>query len=245
MKRIIAVILTLLCCILFSVMSFADDIYIVDDGEDAFVPDIPTTTTAPAETTTAASDSGSIFGDISFGDYFSGLSGLLGDGLDSIMQGFDQLSPNANTAETTQPSLPVLDSGERPTMSQQSDKMTVEGEESYTGQQQNVTEPAPKEEELPSVLIVNGTNEKDTGISGSTLTLLVFVAAVVILILIGAIVLVLMTRRTEYNSTVMDKSTIPSVEKPRAMSQFTNDNIDSDGNDYGNIAYWNDNSGDN
>lgn len=245
MKRITAIILALLCCILFSVVSFADDIYIVDDGEDAFVPDITTTTTAPAETTTASS--GSIFGDLgSFGDYFGDFSGLLGEGLDSLMQGFDQLAPNANATEpTTQSSLPVLDSGERPTLSQQSDKMTVESEEAYAGQQQNVTEPAPKQEELPSVLIVNGTNEKDTGISGSTLTLLVFVAAVVILILVGAIVLVLMTRRTEYNSTVMDKSTIPSVEKPRTMSQFSNDNIESDGNDYGNIAYWNDNSGDN
>lgn len=247
MKRITAVILTLLFCILFSVMSFADDIYIVDDGEDAFVPDIQTTTTAPAETTTASSGQDSLFGDLGLiGDYFGDLSGMLGEGLDSLLQGFDQLSPNANTAETTtKSSLPMLDGGERPTQSQQSDNMTVESEEPYNGLQQNITEPAPKEEELPSVLIVNGANEKDTGISGSTLTLLVFVAAVVILILVGAIVLVLMTRRTEYNSSVMDKSTLPSVEKPRAMSQFTNDNIDSDGNDYGNITYWNDNSGDN
>lgn len=239
MKRITAVILTLLFCVLFSVVSFADNIYIVDDGEDVFVPDIQTTTTtttAPAETTT----SGSLFGDLgSFSDYFDGFSGLLSGGMDSLFEGFDQLMPGGNTA-TTQPSLPVLDSGERPTQSQQADKMTLPSEESHTGQQQNVTETAPKEEELPSVLVVNGANEKDTGISGSTLTLLVFIAAVVILILVGAIVLVLMTRRTEYNSTVMDKSTIPGIDKPRAMPQFTNDNIGNDGNDYGNIAYWND-----
>ncbi len=232
--------MTLLFCVLFSVVSFADNIYIVDDGEDVFVPDTQTTTTtttAPAETTTA----GSIFGDLgSFSDYFDGFSGLLGDGIDSLIQGFDQLAPGGNSAATTQPSLPVLDGGERPTQSQQSDKMTVPSEESHTGQQQNVTETTTREEELPSVLIVNGANEKDTGISGSTLTLLVFIAAIVILILVGAIVLVLMTRRTEYNSTVMDKSTIPGVEKPRAMSEFTNDNIGNDGNDYGNIAYWND-----
>lgn len=240
MKRITAVILTLLFCVLFSVVSFADNIYIVDDGEDVFVPDTQTTTTtttAPAETTT----SGSLFGDLgSFGDYFDGFSGLLGDGIDSLIQGFDQLMPGADSAGTTQPSLPLLDGGERPTQSQQADKMTLPSEESHTGQQQNVTETAPKEEELPSVLVVNGANEKDTGISGSTLTLLVFIAAVVILILVGAIVLVLMTRRTEYNSTVMDKSTIPGVDKPRAMPQFTNDNIGNDGNDYGNITYWND-----
>lgn len=239
MKRITAVILTLLFLVLFPVVSFADNIYIVDDVEDAFVPETQTTTTttAPPETTTA----GSLFGDMgSLGDYFDGLSGLLGNGIDSLVQGFDQLMPGENQAGTTQPSLPVLDGGERPTQSQQSDKMTVQNEESFTGQQQNTAETTTKNEELPSVLVVNGTSEKDTGISGSTLTLLVFIAAVVILILVGAIVLVLMTRKTEYNSAVMDKSTIPGVDKPKAMPQFTNDNIANDGTDYGNITYWND-----
>lgn len=241
MKRVTAVILSLLLCVLFSVVSFADNIYIVDDEEEEFIPDTQTTTTttAPAETTT----SGSLLGDLGdlgdLGNYFDGFTGILEGGFDSLLQGFDQLLPGQNTADTTQPSLPAIDSGERPTQSQQADNMTMPDEESYTGDQ-NAADAPVKDEELPSVLIVNGTNEKDTGISGSTLTLLVFVAAIVILILVGAIVLVLMTRRTEYNSAVMDKSTMPGVEKPRAMPQFSNDNIGDDGNDYGNITYWND-----
>ncbi|MBO5935210.1 MAG: hypothetical protein J6Q94_06940 [Clostridia bacterium] len=244
MKRITAVILALLLCMLFSVVSFADNIYIVDDEEEEFIPDTQTTTTttAPAETTTQ----GSIFGDLgdlgnlgSLGEYFNGFSGMFDGGMDSLLEGFDQLLPGQNTETTTQSALPVIDGGERPTQSQMSENLTLPDEESYTGQQQDDVQTT-KEEELPSVLIVNGTNENDSGISGSTLTLLVFIAAIVILILVGAIVLVLMTRRTEYNSAVMDKSTIPGVDKPRAMSQFSNDNIGDDGNDYGNITYWND-----
>lgn len=224
---------------LFSVVSFADNIYIVDDEEEEFIPDTQTTTTtAPAETTTSGSLLGGL-GDLgSIGDYFDGFSGLLDSGMDSLLEGFDQLLPGQN-AETTQSALPVIDGGERPTQSQMSENLTLQDEESYTGQQQDAAETT-KEEELPSVLIVNGTNENDSGISGGTLTLLVFIAAIVILILVGAIVLVLMTRRTEYNSAVMDKSTIPGVDKPRAMSQLSDDNIGDDGNDYGNITYWND-----
>ena len=239
MKRITAVILALLLCMMFSVVSFADNIYIVDDEEEEFIPDTQTTTTttAPAETTTQ----GSLLGDLgnlgSLGDYFNGFSGMFDGGMESLFEGFDQLLPGQN-AETTQSALSPIDGGERPTQSQMAEDMTLPDEESYTGQQDTVE--TTKQEELPSVLIVNGTNENASGISGSTLTLLVFIAAIVILILVGAIVLVLMTRRTEYNSAVMDKSTIPGVDKPRAMSQFSNDNIGDDGNDYGNITYWND-----
>lgn len=239
MKRITAVILALLLCMMFSVVSFADNIYIVDDEEEEFIPDTQTTTTttAPAETTTQ----GSLLGDLgnlgSLGDYFNGFSGMFDGGMESLLEGFDQLLPGQN-AETTQSALPSIDGGERPTQSQMSENLTLPDEESYTGQQDAVE--TTKQEELPSVLIVNGTNEHDSGISGGTLTLLVFIAAIVILILVGAIVLVLMTRRTEYNSSVMDKSTIPGVDKPRAMSQLSNDNIGDDGNDYGNITYWND-----
>ena len=239
MKRITAVILALLLCMMFSVVSFADNIYIVDDEEEEFIPDTQTTTTttAPAETTTQ----GSLLGDLgnlgSLGDYLNGFSGMFDGGMDSLFEGFDQLLPGQN-AETTQSALAPIDGGERPTQSQMAEDMTLPDEESYTGQQDTVE--TTKQEELPSVLIVNGTNDNDSGISGGTLTLLVFVAAIVILILVGAIVLVLMTRRTEYNSAVMDKSTIPGVDKPRAMSQLSNDNIGDDGNDYGNITYWND-----
>lgn len=247
MKRITAIIFALLFCLMFSVVSFADDIYIIDDAEDEFVPEIPTTT-APAETTTAA-DSGSLLGD--FGqveEYISGISGLLGEGIDSILSGVGDLGeldlniggPEVNAGDSQ--TLPTIDSGERPTQSQFSDQLTTKAPEAAVQQQETTT--AAQENELPSVLVVNGTDDKNDVLSGSTLTLLVFVGAIVVLILVGAIVLVLLTRRTEYNSSVSDKSTIPTVEKPRAMSQFTNDNIREDGNDYGNITYWNDNFGD-
>ena len=88
---------------------------------------------------------------------------------------------------------------------------------------------------------MNNSDSEDDVLSGSTLTLLVFVGAIVLLILVAAIVLVLLTRRTEYNSSVMDKSTLPSVDKPSAMSNLLNDSIRDDGNDYGNITYWNGN----
>ena len=93
--------------------------------------------------------------------------------------------------------------------------------------------------EVHTIVIVENANG-ETALSGSALTLIVFIAAIVIIILAAAIVLVIMTKRTEYNSSVMDKSTIPTVAKPRAMTDLLNDNIADDGNDYGNIAYWND-----
>ena len=245
MKKITAFIFALLFCLMFSVVSFADDIYIVEDGEEDFVPVIPTTT-APAETTTKAG-SDSLLGDLgSIEDLLGGFSGMLGDGIDSIFSGLDdlgQLDPNQGSPATTNPSseLPTINKGERPTQSQVAQELTTDADDS--GLQQETT-PTAKENELPSVLVVNGAGDDNGVLSGSTLTLLVFVGAIVLLIIVGAIVLVMLTRRTEYNSAVMDKSTIPGVEKPRAMSQFTNDNIGEDGNDYGNITYWNDNSGD-
>ena len=68
--------------------------------------------------------------------------------------------------------------------------------------------------------------------------MLVFVAAIVIIIITGAIVLVIMTKRTEYNSQVKSRSTIPSVSQPDALAQFMDDGIRDDGKDYGNITYW-------
>ena len=246
MKKITALFIAMLFCLMFSVISFADDIYIVDDGEEDFVP-ATTTTTAPAETTTKSS-SDSLLGDLgSVEDLLGGFSGMLGDGLDSILSGFENigqldgnlLSPGTTTASSE---LPTLNGGERPTQSQLSQELTTDIADSPAQQEPTA---AANENELPSVLVVNGSDDNDDVLSGSTLTLLIFVAAIVLLIIVGAIVLVMLTRRTEYNSAVMDKSTIPDIAKPRAMSQFDNDFIGNDGKDYGNITYWNDNSGDN
>ena len=115
----------------------------------------------------------------------------------------------------------------------------VDGLPENTTSSDTAEAPTKAQQELASVIIVNNGNSSDDGLSGITLTLIVFVAAIVLLILVAAIVLVIMTRRTEYNSAVLDKSTIPSVEKPRGMSSLMNDNIRDDGNDYGNITYWN------
>ena len=245
MRKITAIIIALLFCLMFSVVSFADNIYIVDDAEEDFVPSVPTTT-SPAETTTKAG-SDSLLGDFgSIEDLFSDFSGMLGEGIDSIFSGLDdleQLAPDQGAPATTNPSteLPTINKGERPTQSQFAQELTTDSEDSVFQQEPTA---AANENELPSVLVVNGVDDDNDVLSGSTMTLLIFVAAIVLLIIVGAIVLVMLTRRTEYNSAVMDKSTIPGVEKPRAMSQFTDDNIGDDGNDYGNITYWNDNSGD-
>ncbi|MCR5782955.1 MAG: hypothetical protein K6G90_09515 [Clostridia bacterium] len=63
---------------------------------------------------------------------------------------------------------------------------------------------------------VEGVTQKneDAALSGSTLTIVVFVAAVLILILVIILALVIMTRRNEFNSKVMNRSTLPNVEKP-------------------------------
>lgn len=246
MKRITAVFLSLLFCLLFSLTAFADDIYIVDDGEDVFVPVTETTTVAAEETTTASSSDsgiGSFFeGFGSIDEYLGEFSGILGGGIDSILSGFEnnfgQFDTVPTTAAENTTSLPSIDTGERPTQSQQLTTIPA-ATPAETTASENVTASGQKSE-VASVLIVNGETDSQDGISGSTLTLLVFVAAIVVLILAAAIVLVIMTRRTEYHSAVMDKSTIPSVSKPRAMSQFSNDNIGDDGNDYSNITYWND-----
>ena len=241
MKRIAAVICAMLLCLMFSVVSFADNIYIVDDGEEEFVPDIVTTTVA--ETTTASSSgTESLLGDLgSIGDYLDDFSGVLGNGIDSLLSGFEDFNINMNGAETTQTTtaLPTIESNEKITQSQYSSQLTTEVVSEPVVQQQETT--TFRESELPSVLIVNNSDSEDDVLSGSTLTLLVFVGAIVLLILVAAIVLVLLTRRTEYNSSVMDKSTLPSVDKPSAMSNLLNDSISDDGNDYGNITYWNGN----
>lgn len=246
MKRITAVFAALMVFLLFSVTAFADDVYIVDDGEDAFVPVPETTTVKQEETTTASSGDnggGSLFEGLgSLEEYIDDFSGLLGGGIDSLLSGFEsnlgQLVPSTTAgSQQNNSSLPNINSGERPTQSQQLTTVPVKETEQTTAAE---TTTAGQKSEVASVLIVNNEKQSDDSLSGSTLTLLVFIAAIIVLILAAAIVLVIMTRRTEYNSAVMDKSTIPSVEKPRAMPQFTNDNIGDDGKDYSNITYWND-----
>ena len=243
MKRITAIICAALICLMFSVVSFAENIYIVDDAEEEFIPDVPTTTQVAETTTSIASsiiDTDSLLGGIeTISGYFGDFSGMLGNGIDSLLSGFEEfdvnIDMNQDIPETT--TLPKINSGEKITQSQYSEQLTSEMTENVVQQETTTI----REHELPSVLVVNGENNSNDVLSGSTLTLLVFIAAIILLILVAAIVLVMLTRKTEYNSAVLDKSTIPSVDKPSALAQFLDDNISDDGNDYGNIAYWNDN----
>lgn len=245
MKRLVSVIFVILFCLTLPVMCYADNIYIVEDGEDDFVPQIPTTTTKPAETTTAGKTE-SLFGDTSdleglLGDF----SGMLGDGLDSLLSGFgDGFDFNFDFGNNEEPEqdegLKPMNPDEavtvKPAFTTSPDSQNQNGQAS--AQEETTTNSSQQHEELPSVLIVNQGNTSDDRISGSTLTLLVFVAAIVIIILAGAIVLVIMTKRTEYNSSVRSRSTIPGVEQPGALAQFLEDDVKDDGKDYGNINYW-------
>ena len=248
MKRIAAFLVAAIFILSVPVMSFADDIYIIEDEEENYIPEIPTTT-KPAETTTSALQGDSLLGDIEIGDYFGDLSGMLGDGLDSIVSGFEGAIGNFdfgdfmgngsgsddNQLQPIKPETPVT---VKPVVTTSPDKQTTEKQQdnsAETTQQQEQQQEA----ELPSVLIVNQNGNSADRLSGSTLTLLVFIAAIVIIIITGAIVLVIMTKRTEYNSQVKSRSTIPSVNQPDALAQFMDDGISDDGKDYGNITYWN------
>lgn len=252
MKRITAILFALIFVLSTPLISFADDIYIIEDEEDNYIPEVPTTK-KPAETTTASQgDSlldGSLLGDIDIESYFGDLSGMLGEGIDSIVSGFEGAIGDFNFGDfgvnnkqdddQLQPIQPEVNVTVKPVVTTSPDNQT-------TGNQQNddsagtTKQPANEQhEELPSVLIVNQNGNSDDRISGSTLTLLVFVAAIVIIIITGAIVLVIMTKRTEYNSQVKSRSTIPSVSQPDALAQFMDDGIRDDGKDYGNITYWN------
>lgn len=247
MKRTASFISAVIVCLLLAVTAFAENVYIVDD-EDDFIP--PETTTVPQtqpETTTRQS----LIGNSDFGDtidsYIDSFAGKIGEGMDSIISGFGQYQNQANNqgnaAEAPTSQLPSVNSGSSGGNTYYSSGITT------SPAAENTTAPAPEttapgtqaNTELASVLIVNNAENSSSGISGSTLTLIVFIAAVVIVILVVAIVLVVMTRKTEFNSAVMNKSTIPSVERPGNLAQLMDDDIPDDG-DYSNIAYWNNDS---
>lgn len=244
MKRASAIIVAVICCLIMPLTAFADDIYIIEDGEDEFVP-AETTTVEQAETTTASLQEGGLNIDTdSISDYLSSITDSFSGSIDSIISGFEGFDFNfGNSTETTTSSqLSGIQAGDY-THANQSGSMTTYPNNSnnmQSGQQEESTTAAVVEEELPSVLVV-GDNSEDAswGLSGSTLTMLVFIAAVAILILVVVIVLIIMTRKTEFNSAVKQKSTLPTVERPSTLAQFIEDDIPSDGKDYSDIAYWN------
>lgn len=245
MKRITAILFAVILILSMPVMSFADDIYIIEDEEENYIPEVPTTTKTE-ETTTKTAES--LFGDVDLEGAFGDLTGMLGGGLDSILSEFEgafgdfqigdfggNKEEENNQLQPIQPETPVT---VKPVITTSPEKQTEKQENNNSGETAT-QQPQNHEPEVPSVLIVNQNGNQNDRLSGSTLTLLVFIAAIVIIIITGAIVLVIMTKRTEYNSQVKSRSTIPSVEQPDALAQFMDDGIADDGKDYGNITYWN------
>ncbi len=242
MKRISAIILALLLCLSIPVITYADDIYIVEDEEEVFVPE--TTTAAPPQETTTKKSSGldSIFGGgNSIGGYLDGIAGVIGGGMDSIISGFENEFGNFQfgTETTTSGGLqPIAPGNEAPTVKPA--VTTAPNQNNTQNINQSETTAAANGQELPSVIIVNGEKDTNDTISGGTLTLLVFIAGIVLLILVGAIVLVFMTRKTDYNSKVKNRSTIPSVAQPSALAQFMEDDSTDDDQSYDDITFWDD-----
>lgn len=245
MKRITTLLFTLLLCVTLSIVSFAENIYIVDD-EDDFVPPQTTqpVTETPETTTTAPS---SLFDTDAIGSYLDDFAEKIGGGIDSVLSGFGQWQiGNAASQTTTQlqqidddrslgiPSYAAANGSSAATAAKGEPSTSAAATEEAT----TVASAQPYGNEVASVLIINQAENNSAGISGSTLTLVTFISAVIILILVVIIVLVVMTRRTEFNSAVMNKSTIPSVERPGNLAALMDDDIDGDDMDYGNIAYW-------
>lgn len=246
MKRASALIIALLLCLMLPISVFAEEIFIVEDGEDEFIPDVQTTTTEPAEKTTVASDNGLNIDTDSIGSYIDGIADKLGSGVNSILGGLEDFDFNFgnsdNTESTTSSGLSGIQVGDY-AQANQSSSMTTYPNQANNQQaeqtQETTTQTEVVEEELPSVLVVNNAEDGSWALSGSTLTLIVFIAAIVILVLVVVIVLVVMTRKTEFNSAVKNKSTLPSVDRPDTLAQFIEDDIPDDGNNYSDIAYWN------
>lgn len=244
MKKATALFTALLFCLTFSLTVFADDIFIIEDGEDEFVPNVQTTT-QPAETTTVTSQFDNIIDSDKFGDYFNSIKDTLGNGLSSIMDGFGSWGTSEETTTSSGSSdLPNINGGTYTPSNQSASMTTVPNKDNNVNSDNSESTTSAVNgnnynEEVPSVLIVNNSENDSWGISGSTLTLLIFIAAIVILVLVVVIVLIVMTRRTEFDSAVKNRSTLPSVEQPNSLAQFFEDDIPDDGNDYSNITYWN------
>lgn len=250
MKRTSALIFALLFCLLMPLSVFADDIYIIEDGEDDFIAAVETTTVAETETTTEANDENVLGIDTdSIGGYINEIADKLGGSVGSVLEGldgfdFDFGNDDSEQADTTVSTTVSGIQAAEYTQANQASSMTTYPNADNNGQQVQETEgetttQASVQEELPSVLIINNASDNSSSVSGSTLTILVFVAAVVILVLVVIIVLIVMTRKTEFNSAVKSKSTLPTVERPSALAQFIEDDIPDDGKDYSDIAYWN------
>ncbi len=264
MKKSVSVMFAILLLIAFQVVSFADNVYIVDDGEDDFVPETTTLTptTEPSVTTTgglldaAANGEGVVDGIL---DRFSGVLDGDADSLLSRLQGIGGNNETTTASQNvTQNNLPQINVPQNGYVQSGSGSLSPAGTTSAQGgvtasptttqnNAANQTEaPADNDdagEEVASVLVVNSANKSNMKLDGSTLTLVVFIAAVIIIVLTAAIILIFMTRRTEFDSEVKRKSTIPNSPQPGILKEFADDADDflddDEKDDYSDISYWN------
>lgn len=246
MKRTISLFLIILLCLSFTVISFGE--YVVEDnqnqynGEDNQDSDSGDSGDSGAPTTAVTTTSKS-----QLDDYFSKITGALDSGLNSLLSGLKGNSQTTQSSTTTTTVVATTSSGLKDAQGYGSATSTVASGATAASQAQT-TNQAAVQTTTASVattaenVTIAGVNSADNGnnssLSGSALTIVVFVAAVAILLLAIVVVLVIITRKTSFNSEVMNKSTLPSVDKPKTPSAYSNDDIADDGKDYSDISYW-------
>ena len=225
--------------------SASGGVYIVENDDELENPNnnivrttAAPTTAAPATAAPAVTTAGSETGD-AIGRAFSAME----DGLNKLISG---LSGETTTlAPATAPSpvtaAPAMDAGNltanftmppaatsAPAATAPNTAFTVPAAEPTAGA-------APQGDGIVRYTVEGAVQKtEDSALSGSTLTIVVFVAAVLILILVIIRALVRMTRRNEFNSKVMNRSTLPNVEKPD--NQIFPD--DGQNGDFSDIRGW-------
>lgn len=239
MKRTISVFCALILIFVLSFTVGAQDVFIVDEGENEFVPPTTAPTTEAATTKSLAP----VIDGEAFEGYIGQITGALSGGIGSLLEkfgpeleGFNQGGGNNQGGSGGNTQLPQINiSG-----GVANTKEATTAQEATTAPAVTAPQNAPvqQKEEVPSVLVVNQGKDSDSYLSGSTLTLIIFIAAIVLLVLAIVVALIFMTRKTEFNSAVKNNSTLPSVDRPDTRSQFLTDDDLFDSEDYSNINYW-------
>lgn len=237
--------LTFIVCI-FSLTAFSEDYEIYDDQEE-YLYDDPAPVEPTTKKTMTTSPSGNF--NISGGsDIFGKIGQTIEEGINKLMEGLNgetpTKSPNSQqptpTAPQTNASVNTQSSYNPGSYNSNSSVNTNQN----VGQANGTTPPVSQAQPVapttqsptttePGTLAVIS-NEKET-LSGSTLTAIAFVGGIVILILVLALILVILTRRTEFDSKVKKRTTLPNAEDTRVPYDLTNDDIVDDGKDYANI----------
>ncbi len=237
-------------------VSASGGVFIVENDDELDNPNnniartASTTTTAPATAspmvTTAPSEAGDAIGKV-FNALDEGLNKLisgLGGETTTLAQATATTAPTAvytvpTTALTPATAAPAMNAGNLTanfTMPAPTTAAPAATAPAFTLPAAEPTAAAAPQGDGIIRYSLDGVTQKneDSALSGSTLTIIVFVAAVLILILVIILALVIMTRRNEFNSKVMNRSTLPNVEKPD--NQIFPD--DGQSGDYSDIRGW-------